>query len=444
MIIEKLPECWLMVPLSFISNVIPGIGFPKDLQGGRTGLIPFYKVGDISKNVIQGNKKMLLCDNYIDETILKKLRGQTLSPGTVVFAKIGEGLKLNRRCVISQPALIDNNTVGIKAISELCIDEYVYYFFLTVRLEGFSQATTVPSVRKSDIEAMPVPLPPLAEQHRIVAKIEELFSELDNGVETLRKAKQQLKIYRQAVLKYAFEGKLTNPEVKGGELPEGWELRVIGDTVRKSTLKSYPDPNSDKVFLGMDSIEPNSTKVSEFHKFSEMKSAGNVFSNNQVLYGRMRPYLNKVWVADRTGVASGEFIVLSCMDCLLPLYLLNILHHQDFVNFANRKTSGDRPRISFDELAEFEFRLPTIKEQTSILSETESRLSVCDKIEESIEQGLQQAEALRQSILKRAFEGKLVPQDPYDEPASVLLERIKAERAAKKPVKKSSTKKSKA
>jgi restriction endonuclease S subunit len=148
----------------------------------------------------------------------------------------------------------------------------------------------------------------------------------------------------------------------------------------------------------------------------------------------MRPYLNKTYLTDRDGVASGEFIVFDCKD-ILPLYLLNIIHHRDFVEFANGKTTGDRPRVSYDELVDYDILLPTPGEQSLIIEEIESRLSVCDKIEECIEQSLQQAEALRQSILKKAFEGKLVLQNPKDEPASILLERIKSEREKSKPQK---------
>jgi type I restriction enzyme S subunit len=87
-------------------------------------------------------------------------------------------------------------------------------------------------------------------------------------------------------------------------------------------------------------------------------------------------------------------------------------------------------------LKSLDFPYCSLSEQNAIVGEIETRLSVADKIEETISQSLQQAEALRQSILKRAFEGKLVPQDPNDEPASKLLERIKAEKAAQPPVKK--------
>ena len=294
---------------------------------------------------------------------------------------------------------------GVKVLKPHSIydPKFFYYLIHTVKIPDKGYARHFQFLEKKEI-----PLPPLPEQQKIVAKIEELFSQLENGKKELLTAQTKLKTYRQSLLKWAFEGRLTNENLKDKELPKGWEVKKLGEVAKNKSKKVTPADYPDAKFVGMDCIEPHTLKPKFTYKFGDFKSAGNYFEMGQVLYGRMRPYLNKVYKAEYEGACSGEFIVLQCSEKLYPNLLSYILHSKDFVSYANHKTNGDRPRISYEEISDYPIALGPLHEQQAIVAILESKLTICDKIEETITASLKQAEALRQSILKKAFEGRLV------------------------------------
>ena len=149
--LPQLPKDWSWTRVGEIGDILAGYGFPKKLQGKTTGDLPFFKVADISNAFLRGDILLRCAMNYISAQVCKEIHATPLREGTIVFAKIGEAIKLNRRVILAQDSLVDNNVAGIH-FSAGINNLFAFYVLLTLKLEEYSRATTVPSVRKSDLE----------------------------------------------------------------------------------------------------------------------------------------------------------------------------------------------------------------------------------------------------------------------------------------------------
>jgi type I restriction enzyme, S subunit len=385
---------------------------------------------------------------FISKAKFEELKRSQVKPGDILVAKIGSIGKTGIYPKNARTAIIPANLLKFTVSKEVEFN-YVYFYLnffgLQNKIKAIATATAQPAFNVTKFRLLEVPLPPRNEQHRIVAKIEELFSSLDKGIESLKTAQQQLKVYRQAVLKWAFEGKLTNKNLVDGELPLGWKrvaLKTI--TTKAKKVKSKERKATDEfLYIDIGGIDNSINKIvtHKRYKWKEAPSrAQQIVKFEDTLFSTVRTYLRNIALVDKLIYedqicSSGFTVIRAKYDEIVPKYLFHYLTFEGFIQPLNElQTGSSYPAVRDDDVLNQYINMPTeLEEQHAIVAEIESRLSVCDKIEESIEESLKQSEALRQSILKKAFEGKLVPQDPSDEPASVLLEQIKAGRDQNKP-----------
>ena len=183
-----------------IARALPGYGFPDKFQGNKKGQFPFYKVSDISRAIEEGNKYILEARNYIESDVLDEIRGKPVPTGTIIFAKIGEAIRSNRRVVTTEPAVIDNNTAGIKAIEMKSSDEFLFYIWSKVSLIDHAGGV-VPAVSKSALEDVPLCYPSdLREQQRIA----NCLSSLDELIAAESRRLLDLRQYKQGLIQQLF------------------------------------------------------------------------------------------------------------------------------------------------------------------------------------------------------------------------------------------------
>ena len=222
-----IPSNWVWTRLGEISKLSGGSGFPEKYQGFLDKNIPFYKVGSL-KN-IDDNFYIENSENYIDDDILTEIKAKLFPANTIIFAKIGEAIRLNRRAILKENSCIDNNLMALVSNSS-CYFRYVYFWLKKEDLYKYAQATTVPSIRQSTLEELEFPLPPLNEQKRIVEKLDFLFEKTKRAKEIIEEVKVDIENRKISILDRAFKGILTSKWRNGNKTSDVKELlKTIND-----------------------------------------------------------------------------------------------------------------------------------------------------------------------------------------------------------------------
>ena len=441
---KQLPKNWIECTMNELAEITAGIGFPNHLQGNLNGEIPFYKVGDISQSILRNEIYLNNANNYISEEVRKELKGKLFPKGTLVFAKIGEALRLNRRAIISKPSLCDNNVMGIIP-NHMEMYKLIYYYFCTLDLGDFSAGNSIPSIRKSSVLGIPFPLPPLAEQNRLVTKLDKLFTQLEIIKTSMANIPLLLKDFRQQVLTQAVTGKLTEEWRKGKELVNDYNDRIININKRKSNInlpKNWLDLSFDSVvniksnlvppndyleypLITPDVIQSETGTLLSKPLVSDIMpiSAKHYFSKGDIVYSKIRPYLSKLIITDFDGLCSADMYPLS--TDLNVKFLFYFMLSSEFLIHAT--TAGERsvlPKINQKGLNIIPIPTPSLKEQGEIVSRVESLFVKADAIEQQYKSLKDKIDNLPQALLHKAFKGELTEQLESDGDAKELLRQI--------------------
>ncbi|HHQ4632792.1 TPA: restriction endonuclease subunit S [Aeromonas hydrophila] len=506
---STLPKAWIEIELSEIANTIRGVTYKKEHSANiaQDGFLPVIRATNITGSALHLDELVYVpAENISNEQILQ--------PGDVVIASSSG----SKEIVGKAGAFSDGNFVGsfgafctgIRPSIFLSADYFGYYFQTPSYRKSVSElsaGSNINNLKIRDLASQRFPLPPFAEQNRIVTKLEELLTDLDAGVAELKAAQKKLAQYRQSLLKAAVEGALTaqwrkdNPATESGaqllerilqERRARWEAKQLakfaeqGKTPPKEWQKKYPEPVQPDttdlpplpegwVWANVDSLlsdietgksfkceerpphnhEVGVVKVSavtwgEYNE-EESKTCHNESMVRPELFVKTGDFLfsraNTIELVGACVIArnvtkrvmlSDKILRLVLVKDELKTWLHTLLRSELGRKYIEQLASGNQEsmrNIGQERLRQIPVPLPCMAEITESSELLSVNIMAAKEQEKAIDLSLKQSIAQRQNILRAAFSGQLVPQDPNDEPASVLLERIRAQRVeqAKQP-----------
>ena len=377
---SEYPKDWAKREIGDFAKATGGSRFPPAAQGNDAGDYPFYKVSDMN---LPGNERIMgVANNWITETTRKKIKARTFPVGSVIFPKIGAAVATNKKRLLTQESIIDNNVMAIVVDDpEVCAFSYLRFWFETIDLRDLSNSGALPSIPGHRVHTMPIPLPPLPEQK----KIAHILSTVQRAIEAQERIIQTTTELFKSMLHQLMTAKIraTNGDriaVDHGEdrgvndsnlliepLPPGWKNHRFGEVCDRVKDSRSPVEGGETPYVGLEHLAQDFPAFVGQGTESDIKSSKTAFKIGDVLFGKLRPYLRKGAQADFDGISSTDILVLRAKNTCASVFLKYLVHSDEFIDHAKSTTSGvQHPRTSWPSLREFRLSLPPLPEQKKI------------------------------------------------------------------------------
>ena len=454
---NELPKNWKFTTVHQISSLLKGVSYKKKDAKGIKEDDDFLilRGGNIQDGKIVITEKEV----FVDSSIVKQK--QKLQIGDVIIVGSTGSKKLIGKAAIVTDEMPETSFGAFLMLlrpTKLLQAKYFDYYFISEeyrrKIRELAGGININNIRRSYIEELKFPLPPLAEQERIVAKLDDLFEGLDKIKASLDKIPVLLKNFRQQVLTRAVTGKLTEEWREGKNLEE-WEEKLMknacekvqsGGTPKGSKFETEGIPFF-KVYNIVDqkiSFDYKPQFISREIQDSQCKKS--ISYAGDVLMNIVGPPLNKVAIIPHTFPECNINQAITLFrpnENLLNKYLYYFLREGSPVNSLINETRGvvGQVNISLTQCRNFKIKIPPIKEQKEIVNRVESLFAKADAIESQYENLKAKIEQLPQAILHKTFKGELVPQLESDGDAKDLLKEIEALKGETAPTIKKKTKK---
>jgi type I restriction enzyme S subunit len=379
----ELPAGWKWVKLGEVCEIFSGTSAPQDEKYFEKGKYPFVRVSDLSKNKRTTNLNEV--KGHINELCIKELNMIKASKGTIIFPKSGAAITTNNRAILGIDAFIVSHLAAVKPKENIAETYFVYYWLCLTDMVQYMENIGYPSLKLSMISRILIPLPPLAEQKRIAAKLQEMMKDIETARTACEKQLEAAKSLPSAYLREVFEC----------DEAQKWEKKKLGEICKiyqpkTITLNELKKNGRYKVY-GANGV------IGYYDKYNH--------ENPEVLITCRGATCGTVNISEPFSWITGNAMVVSPLSNDLDKeYLFYFLKKSDLLSTIS---GSAQPQITRAPLSPVEVYIPAIEIQKRIAAYLKEKIGQAEKLRASIEKELETINLLPQSILSKAFRGEI-------------------------------------